>query len=401
MADPQPRPQPSPSLNDATKDNGSPIPIDIVSEEEMALIESALASAVPSSSSSFLFSSLSPTWFQRNARSIRSITVLSKRPFSTETGPLGDIEDFGGTQKRNRLTESFLHRFRRNTGLFVTDITKAEWCEKKVEFLLFGRSEPTKAMKAGIARHAALEEEVVKRVKVRVKTREDVWALKLTNFIIGANQLQFDGLTRELPLLGFVDGVWMVGIVDEIRMPVTETEKSPERNPILVDTKTRVQPLLPSEAQRRNGRLQLMCYKSLWDNLVAGKILTEKFFDFFSLNRNCILSEDIRQNTAKSGFPSETLDDLMRYFQNTCCTLPPAHDQLLLRYELQEDHSLLSEDQFAYDSNWLKDQIQCSLEFWLGKREAKYVSEEETWKCKFCQFASLCPINTDFNSKSR
>lgn len=42
--------------------------------------------------------------------------------------------------------------------------------------------------------------QVVQRVKVRVETNEDVWALKIINFIQGANQLLFDGLTRELPL---------------------------------------------------------------------------------------------------------------------------------------------------------------------------------------------------------
>lgn len=42
--------------------------------------------------------------------------------------------------------------------------------------------------------------QVIKRVKVHVESAEDVWALKFINFIIGANQLLSDGLTRELPL---------------------------------------------------------------------------------------------------------------------------------------------------------------------------------------------------------
>lgn len=42
--------------------------------------------------------------------------------------------------------------------------------------------------------------QVVKRVEVRLKTVEDVWALKLMNFMTGVNQLLFEGLTRELPL---------------------------------------------------------------------------------------------------------------------------------------------------------------------------------------------------------
>ncbi|WMV10545.1 hypothetical protein MTR67_003930 [Solanum verrucosum] len=51
------------------------------------------------------------------------------------------------------------------------------------------------------SRHEALEEEVIKKVKVRDDSTEDVWAFMLLNFIVGANQLLFDGLTRELPLV--------------------------------------------------------------------------------------------------------------------------------------------------------------------------------------------------------
>lgn len=53
------------------------------------------------------------------------------------------------------------------------------------------------------------------------------------------------------------------------------------------------------------ARLQLMCYKYLWDSLVADKFPSRNFFDFFSLNPHYILSEDIRTNIAKSGFPAE------------------------------------------------------------------------------------------------
>ncbi|KAK6776160.1 hypothetical protein RDI58_027161 [Solanum bulbocastanum] len=95
----------------------------------------------------------------------------------------------------------FANRYRRIRGLAVTDINAAEWCEKKMEYtLLCGKPEKTKAMKAGSSRHEALKEEVIKKVKVRVDSAEDVWALKFFNFIVGANPLLFDGLTRELPL---------------------------------------------------------------------------------------------------------------------------------------------------------------------------------------------------------
>lgn len=53
--------------------------------------------------------------------------------------------------------------------------------------------------------------------------------------------------------VGFVEGIWIIGKIDEIRLPLTDSE----RYATLVDTKTRVQRRLPSEPQRRNGRYNL------------------------------------------------------------------------------------------------------------------------------------------------
>ncbi|TYJ43800.1 hypothetical protein E1A91_A03G178400v1 [Gossypium mustelinum] len=368
------------------------IPIEFVSEEEMALIEAAYAATRSSLSSSSSSSICSPTSrFQTRSRTIHSITLLSKRGLNGSSEL--DIEDsdyLKNPQKRIRVAQSFLHRFRRKRALSVTDITATEWCEKQMEFsLLFGKRKISKAMKAGKARHVKLEEEVVKKVKVHIESVEDRWALKFINFITCANQLLFEGITRELPLVGFVEGIWLVGVIDELRMP----ENGSDRNPILVDTKTRVRDTLPAEPQIRNGRLQLMCYKYLWDTLVANSFASGQFFDFFSLNRNYMLAKDIRERTASSGFPAKTLDDVIQYYINTCSMLPISHDRLLLRYELQKDQSVLGEDEFAYDPDWLKRQIQSNLEFWLGEREASYTPQEERWKCRHCQFASICSGN--------
>lgn len=281
-------------------------------------------------------------------------------------------------------------------ALSVTDLTSTEWCEKQKELSLLGKPIVNEAMRYGIARHAKLEEEVVKKVKFLGPSVEDGWALKLLNFITGVNQLLSEGLTRELPLISYIEGEWVVGVIDEIRMPGSETE----RNPLLVDTKTRVRPTLPSEAQRRKGRFQLMCYKRMWDDLVSNNFPTKKFFDYYSLNPYHILSKEIIEGTADLGFPAKTLEDVMRYYINTCTTLLPAQDQLLLRYEYQPDNSVLGEDQFAYDFDWLKKQINSCLEFWRGEREASYTPEEERWKCRFCQFASVCPVNTKLETST-
>ncbi|XP_057956604.1 exonuclease V, chloroplastic-like isoform X2 [Malania oleifera] len=379
-------------------DSHSKIPIEIVSEEEMALLDAALSAAtasLPSSpppstppAASLLFSppSSSPPFHgsTKAARSVESIARLCKRRLvmGCEEADIEDSGRFFSAQKRARAdtNESLLRRFRKKNGLAVSDIAAT-----------LGRSEKTRAMKAGSARHMKLEEEVVKKVKICVESVEDDWAVMFVNFMVGANQLLVEGLTRELPLIGFVEGVWMVGMIDEIRMPpLTETD----RNPTLVETKTREKATLPAEAQWRNGRFQLMCYKLLWDNIVAVEFPSKQFFNFFDLNPHYILSEEIRRSAAKSGFTAETLDDLVRCFREKCCTLPAAHNHLLLRYEFQDNNSLLCEDKFGYEPDWLKSQLKFCLEFWSGERAAMCAPEEERWKCRYCQFASICPTNT-------
>jgi hypothetical protein len=49
---------------------------------------------------------------------------------------------------------------------------------------------------------------------------------------------------------GVIEGTWIIGIIDEIRMHMDGISVQP----ILIDTKTRGKPTIPSEAQKRNGR---------------------------------------------------------------------------------------------------------------------------------------------------
>ncbi|RLN16241.1 hypothetical protein C2845_PM02G08850 [Panicum miliaceum] len=174
----------------------------------------------------------------------RAAAQLSFAAYSTAGG---DIEDSPVPGR------SLLARFRERRALAITDITATEWCEKQMEFMLeHGKPERTEAMRAGSERHVQLEQEVVERVEVTIRSAEELWAVKFMNFIMGTNQLMFEGMTREIPVIGVVEGSWMIGIIDEIRMPIDGISFQP----ILVDSKTRVRPTIPSEAQKRNGRLK-------------------------------------------------------------------------------------------------------------------------------------------------
>jgi len=45
-----------------------------------------------------------------------------------------------------------------------------------------------------------------------------------------------------------------------------------------------------------------MCYKYMWDNLVADNFPSKEFFTYFGLNPQSILCEDLRVLSADSGF---------------------------------------------------------------------------------------------------
>ncbi|XP_075519885.1 exonuclease V, chloroplastic-like [Primulina tabacum] len=316
----------------------------------------------------------------RNARLFRPLTLFSVRTVYT----VAEHPDV-------KFSGSFLHQNRRvSCGLSVTDLIDSEWCEKQKEFSLTERSRKTTAMKTGNARHSALEEEVIKKIKYRIRSAENVWENKFMNFIVHANELLIHGFTRELPLVGFTQGEWMVGRIDVIRM----LNSNSENFLMIVERKTRRRATLPAEPQIRKGRFQTMCYRILWDSL--GEFTSEKFYDHFALNPEHILSPDIVKKTVKAGFPCETLHDLVEYFRTTCSLLPPAHDQLLLRYELKGNQTLLMENQFPYDPDWVTGKIKYHLEFLRGKREASCTPFEERWKCSFCPFSSECPANSNF-----
>lgn len=48
-----------------------------------------------------------------------------------------------------------------------------------------------------------------------------------------------------------------------------------------------------------------MLYKLLWDTIVKEGFPTEPFFDYFSLNRHYVLSQDVRDNIANAGIQAQ------------------------------------------------------------------------------------------------
>lgn len=192
----------------------------------------------------------------------------------------------------------------------MTDLAAQEWCEQELAFTLAHGRVETAAMAAGTARHAQLEAEVLERVEVAAVTLEDRWALRALNIHVGLAQLRETGMTRELPVFGWIldrnggngtgggggdtddgdggsgddvsdgGGAFAVGIIDELWLTAAGDEDGDEGSGScggggsggsvrIVDHKTRVRATLPTDAQARTTHLQLMAYKALYDGMVT------------------------------------------------------------------------------------------------------------------------------------
>ena len=123
-----------------------------------------------------------------------SVSTLPTKKTATD-----DIEDLAGRPSTP------LERWRQR-GLFVTDLSAQAWCETQVEANLAGDKPPieTDAMRAGTAIHNAKEAELHIHVPIATASREDAAAVRLLNTLLLLHELRQRGITRELPLFGFV-----------------------------------------------------------------------------------------------------------------------------------------------------------------------------------------------------
>ncbi|BEI81750.1 hypothetical protein CcaverHIS002_0209100 [Cutaneotrichosporon cavernicola] len=227
-----------------------------------------------------------------------------------------DIEDVP-------LAISPFGEFRHRGNLSVSDLVGPVWCEVQFDYRLRTlpylpvSQRPTTIISpkgASISvdqakvegkerilrRGERLEREIhPEEIKVQATTREDTWGLRMLNMFSALEALLTIGKCRELPVAGFVDDTFVLGIIDEItRVPIVEsptkgrqtrakrTESGrqaslndffggkplpqPQTHRLIVsDSKTRTTASMPREEDTLAGRLQVMLYKELIDALLV------------------------------------------------------------------------------------------------------------------------------------
>lgn len=274
----------------------------------------------------------------------------------------------------------------RKYGLKVTDFSDQLWCEKQMEFTLHRGKEKTEAMVQGSARHQELHEEITEIVEVKATSREEWWGLQLYNAWACLRQLRHEGICREIPVFGKIQGIWLLGIVDEL----IEGE---DGQVVLSDTKTRRKPSLPSDAQKLTTRIQLMLYKHMFDQLVTADFPSDDYFTELRLNPEAPFSSEFIDGFEGLRLPGHDLGTALEETLATFRKAEPLAPKLETRYEWQTDQSYLGSDIFPFSKNWLQHQVKTSLSYWRGQREARGVPRSERWKCRFCNFQNDCPYS--------
>ncbi len=268
-------------------------------------------------------------------------------------------------------------------GISVTDMSAQLWCEKQLEFsLMFGRKK-TKGMKRGNKIHKELHEEIVEVIEVEPKTFADYMALKLFNCLSGTEQIRSEGMTRELPVWGKVNSLFVSGMIDELN--------AGSGSVAILDTKTRTKPTMPSEAQKRTTRFQLMVYRHLLDSLKSGRFTHVDFMEHYMFTSTTVVSDEFRSQMADTGnrIEADVLSLAKRTFESMNM-LPSVADDMEVRYEYQETRDIIGSDMFRFDHSDFAKTCDFVEEFWTGKRPARKVSENNKWKCSFCEFKGRC-----------
>ena len=265
----------------------------------------------------------------------------------------------------------------------MTDLSAQLWCEKQLELSLEKGRIKTEEMNKGSDRHQALHEEVATLITVKPQSLEDHVALRLHNSLVGLVRLSKEGMTRETPVIGKINSLFVIGSIDEIMLKRKVLK--------IIDTKTRSSNMMPSEAQKRTTRFQLMAYKHLFESIQQGRFTTDDFLTSYGLNKKSEITNTFLDEIHGLGdgmIPNiSTLADLVFSLMKK---LPPISDDLQVRYENQSSKKIIGIDDFQFNFDQFKRDCDFVEGFWLGKRDAIPVGEANKWKCNYCEFKCLC-----------
>ena len=288
-------------------------------------------------------------------------------------------------------------------------------------------------MRRGTRVHKVLEEQVHTTVPVEVTTKEDAWGLSMFNMYQGLASLRQSGLTRELRVFGFLDDIFVKGVIDEVsfvpphtrvkgRTRTAAVEKefevdedgeivlgkedttdafgvptTGERIAYLSDTKTRASRSSPTASQVRATTIQLMLYHRLLSQLRSGTVDLGKALKLFELDGGAKFSDGFIAEIAglDAGLSLEALLEhnslwgmwelVRRQAEESMDGIGP---EMGVSYRSLADGSMIGFKALMHDDETLDAHLAEVMKWWKGERSTVGVDIEEAWKCERGYFFS-------------
>lgn len=272
--------------------------------------------------------------------------------------------------------------------LYVTDLSTQNWCEQQMvygkEFSGFLTPEKSAILDTGANIHLARELEVHDLVSIPITSKEDAWAVKFLNILSMIPTLQSEGRIREFPVFGEVEGVLLVGVIDELHYTASgELE--------LAELKTRGNPVLPSDAQKKKDCFQVSLYKYIFDAMVQGKVTAASLIHHTKLDPEKPLGPSVLRHAQQGGYSVKSLGDLIELvFLSLTLSDLPLIDSLKIEYVHQGTATVLGTEIVAFEEKEVRSKVQHYMTYWMGHREPQGVDVEEAWKCRMCNYADIC-----------
>lgn len=273
-------------------------------------------------------------------------------------------------------------------NLSPSKIADQFWCEMQLHLRLHLGMEPTEEMIVGSQIHRLLEEELGPIVEVTVTTLNDGIIAYILQIYTKLQTLMKMGVTRELPVIGKIQDMPCLGIIDQLAF---ETSPEDQKQMIITDYKTRKSKRAPTYEQKRRNRIQLQVYWHLLNDLKNGKFTIDMFKDYFEMPDVLIPSEDLldqlpeeHKKLLNNVEPTELLAKTFSTFQG----LPTLSEELNAIYLYQVDQQTVHTDRTFFHEESFEVDMDWAVGYWRGKRTPGECPQQ--WMCKFCQFTDNC-----------
>ncbi|MCL4371795.1 exonuclease V [Candidatus Marsarchaeota archaeon] len=261
----------------------------------------------------------------------------------------------------------------------ATDIAAQYWCEKQMELNYLHGPEITREIIKGKEIHEELENETNVPIVLQPKSYADFMYKSLYTTYEALETLKKNRKSRELLLYGNLGSYKTVGKMDELLVSGGSV--------VIIEDKTRATDKMPSEAQIRSHRAQVILYKKLLGDIISGAYNEDIFAKEYGIHRLSITKEFERQldalNIAKL---AQNLAEITKKFFNAYRSIGHLSDTMVIRYINQYTGKRIDNYKFRITEEELNGTIDFALKYWKGERQALPVPYEEKWKCEYCIF---------------